>query len=257
MNQAGNQRNPQLFLVIGMVVLIIIITTSLIVGGQVYWWQKNIALQEKKELQRQINTLQNELVFLREDLGMTVLEKTKSQKERNSPNDAIYIDNLSGMERQVITALKNRDLNQLASLVHPEKGVRFSPFSYVNTSSDRVVPQKKIKYLLKDPQKHIWGHNDSDGLTINMSSKEYFDNYVFDSDYANADEVNYNATIGRSLTVSNIFEIYPRSIIVEFGKDHSGPNTRGEDWRSIKLVFEKNGVGKWFLVGIVHDRWTF
>lgn len=257
MNQAGNQSNSQLFLVIGMVVLVIIVSTSLIVGSQVYWWQKNIAFQEKKELQRQINTLQNELTFLREDLGKTILQKNKRQNEENQISDAIYIETLAGLERQVINALKNRDMNELASFVHPEKGVRFSPFAYVETGSDRVVSQEKIKSFLRDPQKYTWGHSDNDGLPIQMSSKEYFDKYVFDSDYGNPDEVNYNATIGRSLTVSNVFEVYPRAIIVEFGKDHSGPTAKGEDWRSIKLVFEKNGDGKWYLVGIIHDQWQF
>lgn len=257
MNQAGNQSNLQLFLVIGMVVLVIIISTSLIVGSQVYWWQKKIAFQEKKELQNQINTLQNELSFLREDLGKTILQKNKRPNGKDQTSDAIYIENLAGLERQVITALKNRDMNGLASLVHPEKGVRFSPFAYVETGSDRVVSQERIRFFLRDPQKYTWGHSDSDGLPIQMSSKEYFDKYIFDSDYENADEVNYNATIGRSVTVSNVFKVYPRSIIVEFGKDHSGPTAKGEDWRSIKLVFEKNNDGKWYLVGIIHDQWKF
>lgn len=254
MNQADNQSNLQILLVIGMVVLIIIIATSLIVGGQVYWWQRNVAEKEKKELQRQINSLQSELSFLREDLGKTVLQKSGPKKDQAPVSDQIYIDTLSGLEQQVIMALKNRDMKKLASFVHQEKGIRLSPFSYINTGSDRVLTRERIKNFFLDPQKHTWGYSDDNGLPIRMNSGDYFDNYVFDCDYANPDEVNYNSTIGRSLTVSNIFEVYPRSIVVEFGKD-SGPTGKGEDWRSIKLVFEKSDDHTWYLVGIAHDQW--
>lgn len=255
MNQTGNQVNLQMMLVVGMVVLIIVIATSLVVGGQVYWWQKSVAEKERKDLQLQINSLQNELAFLREDLGKSLLQKTKPTNDQTLATDKIYIDNLSGLEQQVITALKNRDMTKLASLVHPEKGVRFSPFSYVDIRSDRVFTHEKIKSFFLDSKKYIWGYSDNDGLPIKINSKKYFDNFIFDSDYATADEINYNTTIGRSLTVSNIFEVYPRSIIVEFGKDRPSSTDDGGDWRSIRLVFEKNGEGKWYLVGIVHDQW--
>ncbi len=255
MNQTGNQLNLQILLVIGMVVLIIITATSLIVGGQVYWWQKNIADKEKKVFQRQITTLQNELSFLREDLGKSVSQKTKHKNNQAPVNDEIYINALSGLEQQVITALKNKDMTKLATLVHPEKGIRFSPFSYVDTNSDRIITQEKIKNFFNDPRKYTWGYSDSDGLPIRMNSQNYYDSFVFDCDYSKADEISYNTTIGRSLTVSNIFEVYPRTIIVEFGKDPSDSSIKGEDWRSIKLIFEKYDDNKWYLVGIVHDQW--
>lgn len=254
MNQTANQTNLQMMLFIGMIVLIIVIATSLIVGGQVYWWQKSATEKEKRDLQRQINSLQSELTFLREDLGKSLLQKSNSN-DRTPVTDKIYMDNLSGREREVITALKNREMSKLAALVHPEKGVRFSPFSYVDTRSDHVLTQGKVKFYFMDFKKYTWGYNDSNGLPIKMNTKNYFDNFIYDCDYTTADEINYNTTIGRSLTVSNIFEVYPRSIIVEFGKGNHGSSNKSEDWRSIRLVFEKNDDDKWYLVGIVHDQW--
>ncbi len=256
MNRTGNQINLQMMLVIGMVVLIIVIATSLVVGGQVYWWQKSVAEKERKVLQRQITSLQNELAFLREDLGKSLLQKSKSQNGQSAITDQIYIDNLSGLEHQVITALKNREMAELAALVHPDKGVRFSPFSYVDTRSDLVFTAEKIKHFFNDFKKYTWGYNDNNGLGIRMNSKEYFERYIFDTDYSTADEINYNTTIGRGVIVSNVFEVYPRSIIVEFGKGQPS-STEGDDgdWRSIRLVFEKNEDGEWYLVGLLHDQW--
>lgn len=255
MNQTGNQSNLQMMLVIGMVVLIIITATSLIVGSQVYWWQKSIAANEKNELKRQINSLQNELAFLREDLGRSLLQKSNRVNSKSELTDEIYINSLAGMEHQVITALKNREMMKLASLVHPEKGIRFSPYPYVDTRSDLIFTSEKLKNFFKDTKQYVWGYYDHNGMPIRMTTREYFDNYIFDGDYSTADEVNYNATIGRSLTVSNIFEVYPRSIVVEFGKDQPSSTSEERDWRSIRLVFEKNEDTKWYLVGILHDRW--
>ncbi len=254
MNQAANQTNLQMMLVTGMIVLIIVIATSLIVGGQVYWWQKSAAEKERKELERQINLLQGELSFLREDLGKSVFQKSKNKNDQTPATDKIFMDNLAGREYEVITALKNRDMSKLAALVHPEKRVRLSPFAYIDTRSDRVFTREKIQSFFADFKKYNWGYSDKDGLPIKMNAKNYFDNFVYDCDYATADEVNYNTTIGRSLTASNIFDTYPRAIIVEFGKDNRGTD-KSEDWRSIRLVFEKNDDAQWYLVGIIHDQW--
>ena len=256
MNQTGNQSNPQMLLVIGMVVLIVVIATSLIAGGQVYWWQKTVAENETKELQRKINILQNELAFLREDLGKSLLQKDTRHHNKNKITDEIYIDNLSGLEHQVITALKDQEMSILASLIHPEKGVRLSPYSYVDTCNDLVFTREQIRNFFKDSRQYVWGHYDNNGLPMQMKTKEYFNNYIYDYDYANADEINYNPTIGRSLTVSNIFEVYPHSIVVEYGKGQPDSAAEKGDWRSIKLVFEKDDAGKWYLVGILHDQWT-
>lgn len=255
MNQTSNQSNLQMMLVIGMVVLVVVIATSLIVGGQVYWWQKSIAEKEKKELRQQINTLQNELAFLREDLGKSLLQKNNQQTNKSALTDQIYIDSLSGLEGQVIVALKNKEMAKLATLIHPEKGIRFSPYSYVNTGSDLVFSREKINTFFKDSKKYVWGHNDNNGLPLRMKPQEYFDKYIFDCDYSTADEVSYNATIGRGLIASNVFQVYPRAIIVEYGKNLPGSSADGGDWRSIRLVFEKHEDNNWYLVGLLHDQW--
>ena len=255
MYPSGNQNNLQNMLVIGMVVLIIVIATSLSVGGHVYWWQKKVAEKEMIEYQRRINILQNELAFLRDDLGKALLQKSKSGNAQTPVNDKIYVDTLSGIERQAIDALKNRAATQWAALVDPEKGLRFSPFSYVDSRNDLIFKPEQIKNFFKDAKVYTWGYSDQNGLPIRMTPGEYFDNYVFDCDYSTADEINYNATLDRGLTFGNIFEVYPRAIIVEFGKEFSASEEQGSDWRSIRLVFEKNENGKWYLVGIVHDRW--
>ena len=255
MNPTSNQSNSQTMLVIGMVILIIIIATSLIVGSRVYWWQKTIAANEKEQMQREINTLQSELAFLREDLGRSLLQKNKQTSSKVDLTDEIYTKSLSGLEHQVVTLLKNREMIKLASLVHPEKGIRFSPYAYVDIHSDLVFSPEKIKNFFENSKEYVWGYYDHNGMSIRMKTSEYFNNYIFDSDYSTADEVNYNATIGRSLTVSNIFEVYPRSIVVEYGKGQPSSIADNGVWKSIRLVFEKKEDGKFYLVGLLHDQW--
>ena len=87
-----------------------------------------------------------------------------------------------------------------------------------------------------------------------MTSEEYFNKFIYDCDYATPDEICYNAVTGRSLTNGNISEIYPGTIIVESGKNKTSPDAQDNDWRSLRIVFEKDGA-KWYLVGIIHDQW--
>ena len=50
------------------------------------------------------------------------------------------------VSKKVVMALKQKDMKRLATFVHPARGVRFSPFAYINKSEDLVF--KKIKSLI-------------------------------------------------------------------------------------------------------------
>ncbi len=40
---------------------------------------------------------------------------------------------LSAAAKRVVTALKNKDMRRLATFFHKTKGVRFSPYGFINT----------------------------------------------------------------------------------------------------------------------------
>ncbi|MGF9911271.1 hypothetical protein ABEX47_12925 [Paenibacillus ehimensis] len=57
----------------------------------------------------------------------------------------------------VIAALKHRDMKQLQRYVHPEKGVRFSPYATVDVNHDLVVKAEQLPALLQDKTVYTWG----------------------------------------------------------------------------------------------------
>ena len=158
---------------------------------------------------------------------------------------------------QAIMALKERDLAELSGLVHPDNGVRFSPYTYVRASADGdlVFSATEVPDLWNDPTIHRWGVYDGSGEPIDLTFREYFGQFVYDVDFARPDVVGFDETVGQGNTINNIAEVYPEAIAVEYHFEGFDPQYAGMDWRSLRLIFEES-KGTWYLVGIVHDEWT-
>jgi hypothetical protein len=86
----------------------------------------------------------------------------------------------------VIQSLRNRDVEALSTFIHPTRGVRFSPQAFVR-ESDRVFLPDQIKGLLTDPTPYAWGAYDGSGLPIELTFAEYYDQFVYDRDFAHAE----------------------------------------------------------------------
>lgn len=193
-----------------------------------------VATQESEE---KVKKLWHDIKRLKQEV-----KTLKSKSIESRANDAIL-------------ALKNKDANKLATLVHPDKGVRFSPYAYVNIEKDLIFTSPQIHGIFADKTKYHWGQYDRSGETIELTFEEYYKRFIYDQDFANAEKVSYNRVIGRSNTTNNSFEVYSDSIIVEYHFSGFDPQYNGMDWRSLRLVFEKED-GVWYLVGISHDEWA-
>jgi hypothetical protein len=158
---------------------------------------------------------------------------------------------------QAVMALKDQDMDELAGLVDPAQGVRFSPYTYVRVGpdGDLVFSAAQIPGLLADPTVYHWGAFDGSGEPIDLTFAAYYARFVYDADFARPDVVGLGETVGQGNTINNIAEVYPDAITVEYHFEGLDPQYEGLDWRSLRLVFEAYG-GTWYLVGIVHDEWT-
>jgi hypothetical protein len=146
-------------------------------------------------------------------------------------------------------------MESLAAYVHPEMGLRFSPYAFVQ-DSDMVFSVDQIPGLFADPMSYLWGAYDGSGDPIKLTFVEYYGQFVYDQDFANPERIAFNERLGGSGgTINNIEEFYPGSVMVEFHFSGFNPEYAGMDWRSLRLVFMQH-EGEWFLVGIVHDEWT-
>ena len=167
-----------------------------------------------------------------------------------------YVDEkVAARAAEIIFAIKNRDMATLATKVHPQKGVRFSPYTFVDTANDLVFSAADLPTAPENPTVYVWGAFDGSGEPIEMTFADYWARFVYDADFARPDIIGFNQIVGRGNTVNNIAEVYPGAVVVEYHFSGFDPNLAGMDWRSLRLVLEPFG-GEWMLVGIVHDEWT-
>lgn len=156
----------------------------------------------------------------------------------------------------VINVLKNKDMNSLANYIHPEKGVRITPYSYIEPQTNLIFTAQEIIGLLDNTQVYTWGEYDGSGDPIDATFNDYYGKFIYDVDFANADIIGNNTIVGTSGNmVNNLAQVYPTESFVEFHFSGFDAQYAGMDWKSLRLVFEDvNGV--WYLVGIIHDQWT-
>ncbi len=155
----------------------------------------------------------------------------------------------------VAVILKNHDMTGLSTFVDPVKGLRFTPYAYIDTATNLVFTAAQVPTLLTDTNTHLWGAYDGTGDPIQLTPQDYFDKFVYDVDFASPNLIGNNVIIGTGNTSNNITQAYPAASFVEFHFTGFDPQYSGMDWKSLRLVFEQTG-GIWYLVGIVHDQWT-
>jgi len=182
--------------------------------------------------------------------------KAQAETSRLTPKEAERI--IARRARQVILALKSRNVATLYLLVHPRKGLRFSPYHSVNLAKagDLVFTRGQIRSLMTSKKRYLWGEEDGSGDPIRLTFATYHRRFVYDHDYSRAKQVTYNSdTLSSGNLINNIRESYPSAIIVEYHFSGFEEKYGGMDWKSLWLVFEKQ-QNEWYLVGIAHGEWT-
>jgi len=175
-----------------------------------------------------------------------------SIEERNHEGGS---ENINETAREAINALKDKDMEKISKLVHPEKGVRFSPYAFVDVKNDLVFSAADVKDLFSDTTIYTWGSYDGTGDPIKLTFEGYYEKFIYDADFANAEQVGYNEILGKGNTIENSAEVYKDSVVVEYHFSGIDPKYEGMDWRSLRIVFEKF-EDAWYIVGIIHDQWT-
>jgi hypothetical protein len=154
----------------------------------------------------------------------------------------------------VVNALADKDLATVADFVHPEMGVRFSPYTYVEYDH-QVFMSDELPELIGSDEIFLWGYYDGTGDPIELTFDDYYEAFVYSADFANPEEMAVDEELGWSSMINNIADFYPGSSFVEYHFSGFEEEYGGMDWASLRLVFiEENGT--WFLVGIVNDQWT-
>ncbi|TJX15953.1 hypothetical protein E9840_01930 [Tissierella creatinini] len=206
-------------------------------------------LQAKKEI---IATLESENEKLQEEINK--LNNRIEELEGETPSQTQATSYLTAA-LEAVELLSNDDMNGLASMAHPVKGIRFTPYSYIDTSTDQVFTANQISNLMTDTTVYTWGNYDGSGEPINKTFADYYDEFVYDEDYANPHIIGNNTLIGKGNSIDNLTDVYTNGEFVEFHFTGFDAQYEGMDWSSLKLVFEEDS-GIWYLVAIIHSQWT-
>lgn len=189
-------------------------------------------------------------------------KQEKEQKEIVVPDSTIVAGPardsvLRNLSTNILTAFKNKDYTTLVSFFHPDEGVRFSPYGYIDTVLARVVHADWINAQAGSAKQErvLWGEFDGTGDPIRMTLDEYVKRFVYDADFLKPEKSTVNEFLGAGNSANNLAAIYPGCDFTEAYFSGIDKRYEGMDWRSLRLVFRLK-EGRFYLVAVVHDEWT-
>ena len=130
------------------------------------------------------------------------------------PVDRTKAASLEERAKETVLAWKNKDAGKLQLLIHPDKGVRFSPYANVNKDSDIVLTADQTTGMFDDNTTHTWGSFDGSGEPIEMTFADYYSRFVYDCDFEQAEQTAIDRLIGKGNTTNNQTEAYPDASFV-------------------------------------------
>lgn len=215
---------------------------------------------ELEALQEQIEEKDTEIESLTTEVSQ--LQEELNELQAEPPEDPVPLStgptpgaSLLTTAMEVIDLIEDMNMSDLDVYVHPSKGVRFTPYDYVDLQNDIVIQAAQFQNLVNSPVVNNWGEFDGTGDPIDMTFDDYYDRFIYDVDFANPEMIGNNYKIGTGNIINNVDTEYPNGQFVEFHFTGFDPQYNGMDWRSLKLVFEDHN-GAWHLVGIIHGEWT-
>ena len=159
------------------------------------------------------------------------------------------------LTKEILAVIKDKDYKKLTEYIHPENGIRFSPYGYIDTTSDITATRSTFRLNAYINKKRVWGSYDGSGDPIKLTSREYFEKFVYDVDFLNAEKTSLNLCLGGGNSQNNIRAIYEGLPFTESYFSGFDVKYSGMDWRALRLVYKEYN-GTYYLVGIIHDEWT-
>jgi hypothetical protein len=185
------------------------------------------------------------------DSSSKVADSTKNTNEANIPISKE--ESLKKLNEGIIQALKEKNYKNFKEYIHPQKGVRFSMYAFVNPEQDKKF--SKTDFEKYQPSKTIftWGAMDGTGDLYKATINDYLGKWVYSKDFATG-QVSLNEFQGSGNSLNNLKKIYPNADFTENFIKGSEANA-GMDWKCLRLVFEEF-QGKYYLVAVINDQWT-
>lgn len=198
--------------------------------------------QQLLESQRQILDLQSQVDAL-------------STQVAQLPPAPIQEGTFNGLATEILSLLEAKDFAALASFVHPQAGLRFSPQLFIHTDTDLVFNREQVANFASDNNIYTWGTHAARGNLIQMSVVDYWNEYVISLMPDQQWQMLVAGEKSPSGSIDNFLEVYPQGSYVDFVKP--GTEVFGNlDWQLLRLAFKQAADGAYYLVGVIHDNWV-
>lgn len=163
--------------------------------------------------------------------------------------------NFEGLGEVILPLLQAKDYATLATFVHPQAGLRFSPQLFIHTDTDLVFTREQVANFTLDNAIYTWGTHAAKGDLLEMSVYNYWNEYVIPLMPDQPWQMLAEGQKSPSIAIDNFFEVYSQGHYVDFLKP--GTEEFGNlDWKLLRLAFERAADGAYYLVGIIHDNWV-
>lgn len=175
------------------------------------------------------------------DSAAIAKEKAKKELDIKKTND------------EVLQALKAKDYKAFASLIHPEKGISFSMYAFVDPKADKHFSKEEFEKYQPTKTLFTWGAKDGSGDPYKATINDYLGKWVFSVDFT-ASQYSLNKFTAAGNSLNNLEKIYPHK---DFTENYiKGTEKNSEmDWKTLRLVYEEF-QGKYYLIAVVNDQWT-
>ncbi|RKL67374.1 hypothetical protein CR203_08385 [Salipaludibacillus neizhouensis] len=154
-------------------------------------------LEEKEEelndLQEEIKTkvaelqkVENELSNIEEEIEekSNQLESGTEEDTNESANGNSDYEVIQEKADSVVIDLENEDFGTVAIHAHPEKGVQFSPYGYVDKNDHLTFTKEELRNFMEDSEEYNWGSEDGSGHPIELTPAEYYEEYIYIRDFS-------------------------------------------------------------------------
>jgi len=178
----------------------------------------------------------------------------RSNERTDTKQDALSTEvALKKTNDEVLQALKVGYYDIFANYIHPQKGVRFSMYAFINKNEDKQLSKADFEKYLPSKTVFTWGSRDGSGEIYKATLNSYLKDWVFKKDFTKS-EYAFNKFLAGGNSLNNLKEIYPNTNFTENYISGSEKNS-GMDWNALRFVFEEFD-GKYYIVAVINDEWT-
>jgi hypothetical protein len=152
---------------------------------------------------------------------------------------------------EIVRHFMDRDMTHMIRHVHPNHGVRFSPYATL-TKTDVVFTPQQMLNLFNNKKAYSWGMYPGTGDPVKMTFADYYKRFVYARDFSQAPEVTYNAVARPGKIGNNSASFFEGSRFIDYhwpGTEAAG----GKDWKTLRMVFMP-WQNNWLLVAVVNDE---